>query len=363
MVTMRHIITICSCLLLLTSCGQSAMESAPVGPPVELPTTNSSVTTGPLQKQIIGRNISATGRIEIPPTDLFSVHARASGQVTDIRYIPGDFVRKGALLLRINNPGLLEKQRELLETRVRMQLAEKEFMRQQTLANGEATTAERLDAARGSLDLLRATYAGLSVELQQYGVDLELLEKDRKFQSSFGVYAPASAYVHEVGVNEGKMIVTTDELMELAGTKYKHLELQVPANQVARLREDQEVRFTLPYNGKTGTARIEKINPMIDDRTSTLQVHCKLVDEDTDQLLPGLFLNATIITDAAEAYALPQDAVVKEGSTFYAYRVVDKKYEKTRLLDVESGEGFVRFSNPPEGLWVTGGAYYLAGEE
>ena len=265
--------------------------------------------------------------------------------------------------MRVTNPSLIEKQRKLLETRASLELAEKEFIRQQTLAAGDATTAERLDATRGRVELLRATYSGISFELKQYGVDLEALESEGKFQSSFGVYAPASAYVHEVSVNQGKMIVPTDELMELAGTDHKHLELQVPAQRIARLREGQEVRFILPYNGATGSARIKKINPMVNERTSTLQVHCELTGEHAEQLLPGLFLNATIVTGAAEVYGLPRDAVVKEGAQYYAYRVVAEKREKTLLRDVAAEEDFVSFSNNPDGMWVTGGTYYLGAEE
>ncbi len=159
------------------------------------------------------------------------------------------------------------------------------------------------------------------------------------------------------------MITPTDELMELAGTHRKHLELRVPAQQIARLREGQEVRFTVPYDGTTGTARVERINPMIDDLTSTLQVHCELGSSDKERLLPGLFLNATILTGTQESYGLPRDAVVKEGEVYYGFQPAGGGFERVALRDVTVGEDFVQFSNASEGIWVTGGAYYLGAGE
>ena len=344
----------------LYACQPDAPAKATMEPePAATATPNEAVTTGPVERRTVSNSISCTGRIEIPPSDRISVHARSPGQVSGLRLIPGDYVRKGALLCRITNPALIPLQRQLLETRAGLTTARQTLERQKILSAGEATTAAALQDSEGRVALLTATYNGLKSELQQYGIGVDALENDGTFQSSVGLYARAAGFVHEVTVNEGRMVTPTDQLMEIAGTEHLHLELMVPSQQIGRLQKGQTVNYTLPFEAKTGTATIEKINPMVDDASATLQVHCHFNEKDQERLLPGLFVNATVLTGSQEVYGLPLDAVVKEGQTYFAFRVQDGAYEKTALKDAEVSGEFVTFSNPSEGMWVTGGAYYL----
>lgn len=321
--------------------------------------TLASITTGPVQRRTIQQEITCTGRIDIPPTDRISVHPKMEGQVSNLRYLPGDYVRKGALLLRIGNPRLIERQRNLLETLAQLQLAEKEMSRQQTLNAGDATTVERLDATTGRVALLRATYQGYVSELRQYGVDIDKLETAGTFQSSFGIYASSSGYVHSVLTNQGAMVMPTDKLMELAATGHEHLELDVPVHLTASLTTGQRVQYQMPTDTVLGEAEIVKINPMVDDQTGTLRVHCHLEGEGHQSLRPGVFVTAVIQVGPRVATGLPRDAVTKSGDAYYAFRVRDEGYEKMLLRDVEVTEDFVGFSNPGDGEWVTSGAYYL----
>lgn len=332
---------------------EAAMEQAAVASP------NESVTTGPVERRMISKSISCTGTIEIPPSDRVSVHTRTAGQVSGLRYIPGDFVRKGSVLCRITNPELIPLQRQLLEARASLTTARQTLERQRILSEGEATTATALQDSEGRVALLTATYDGLKSQLQQYGISVEALENEGTFQSSVNIYAQSAGYVHEVTVNEGRMVAPTDQLMEIAGTEHLHLELKVPSQQIGRLRKGQTVNYTLPFEAESGTAVIEKISPMVDDASSTLQVHCHFTGKEREKPLPGLFVNATILTGNQEVYGLPLAAVVKEGQNYFAFQVKDGTYEKTALRDADVTDGFITFSNPPDGEWVTGGAYYL----
>lgn len=344
--------------LSFSACQSDAPAEAPMEKKVAI-SPNKAVTTGPVERRTVSKSIACTGTIAIPPSDRISVHSRTSGQVSELRYIPGDYVRKGALLCRISNPELIPPQRQLLETKVSLATARQTLERQRILSVGEATTAAALQDSEGRVALLTATYNGLKSELEQYGIGVGALEKDGSFQSSVGIYARAAGFVHEVTTNEGRMVSPTDQLMEIAGTEHLHLELMVPSQQIWRLQKGQTVNYTLPFDAQVGTATIEKINPMVDEASSTLQVHCHFNEKDREKLLPGLFVNATVLAGSQEVYGLPLDAVVKEGQTYFAFQVSDGEYEKTALRDPEITGRFVTFSNASDGEWVTGGAYYL----
>ncbi|MBC6996766.1 efflux RND transporter periplasmic adaptor subunit [Neolewinella lacunae] len=346
-------------LALCVACGTSPEPPAEAAATAAEPTPG-LVQTGPLPERQISHEIACTGTVEVPPTDLISVHARTPGQVSDLRVLPGDYVRKGTQLLRITNPELIPRQRLLLETRVQLAAARRTLERQNTLNAGEATTAAALDDAKSQVELLNATYTGLRQELLQYGVDVDGLEKDGSFQSSVGVFAGSSGYVHAVQTNQGKRVLPDDELIVLAGTDHLHLELSVPSREVAALAKGQRVTFRLPFNGAEGEASIKQLNPMVDMETATLNVHCHFVGELPDGIVPGLFLNATILTGERTLTGLPLSAVTREGEQYFGYRKSGDGLTKTLLADARLWDDFVAFTPPvPAGEWVTAGAYYL----
>ena len=352
-------------LLLLVACGDSQPEPTAVDAEARAASVDGRVTTGPLEERTVSHDISCTGTVELPPNELMSVHSRIEGQVSDLQYINGDFVKRGALLMRVSNPQLIEKQRELLEARARLGSARAELDRQNILASGDATTAAALQSSKSSVELLQATYGGLRSELTEYGIDVKSLEEEGNFQSSVGIYASANGYVHEVMTNQGHMVVPTDELMQMADTEHLHLELRVPSREVTAVKLGQEVTFMLPYNEAKGKAIVEKINPMADMETATLGIHCHFERPLPDGIIPGLFVNATISAGERKLTGLPLDAVVKEGQQYYGFRKEGDAYAKTALRDSQDMGDFIAFSNTAEGEWVTGGAYYLGqqGEE
>lgn len=351
-----------SFLLVVAACGRPEAVAPEMADPPASPDL-SQVTYGPLETRQISHDIICTGEISVPPTDLISVHSRVSGQVTNLKYLPGDFVRKGAQLLRITNPALVAQQRELLEYRAQLATARKELDRQQTLAAGDATTAQQLAVAEGAVNLLTASYQGLKAELKALGIDVDSVEKEGKFQSSVGVYAAGSGYVHAVGTNRGQMINPGDELFQLASTEHLHLELSVPSREIGALQKGQTVIFQTPFDDGSGKAIVAKINPLVDVETATLNVHCHLAGQLAEGIVPGLFLNARIQAGVRRLVGLPLSGVIREGDKFYGYRRVGEEWKKTLLSGASVQGDFVTFiPESGEGSeWVTGGAYYLEG--
>lgn len=347
---------------LFTACGADETDN-PEATELTAAPDLSKVTTGPLETRKVSRDIICTGEISVPPTDFISVHSRIAGQVTNLKYLPGDFVRKGAQLLRVSNPTLLAQQRELLEYRAQLATARLELERQETLDAGSATTAQQLTAARGAVELLAASYGGLKAELTALGVNVDDLERTRTFQSSIGVYAAGSGYVHAVKTNRGQMVSPDNELLQLASTEHLHLELSVPSREIGALQKGQTVTFQTPFDGGSGQAIVTKINPLVDVETATLNVHCHLEGKLSEGIVPGLFLNARIQTGERSLVGLPLSGVIREGDLFYGYRRVGEDWEKTLLPQASARGDFVTFAAGewPDAEWVTGGAYYLAG--
>lgn len=317
------------------------------------------IQVGQLQEKEVANNISCSGHIHIPPTDVNAIHAKINGQVTYLKYLPGDYIKKGTLIARIEHTGIIEKQRQLLETKANLKFAESDFQRKKALFEGRATPEKTFEASQNQFELLKATYNGLKTELELIGVNIDQLEKEGKFQSSIPIYASTSGYVHKVGVNLGQMITPQTCLMEVANLNHLHVELQVQSKDIGAIQRGQKVRFTIPNRKGQYTARIEKINPMVDSEVSTLQVHCHIEHPDKKAFVPGLYVNATILGEPKKVKGLPLDAVIKQGEQYFAYFIQGEEAVKKPLQAAQVQGEFVVMDEMENGNWVVKGAYYL----
>lgn len=347
-------------LLALLGCNTPGSNENNVAANENSVASEAPIQLGELEVRLLSGDIPCTGRIDIPPTDLIAIHAMLPGQVSELRYLPGDYVKKGAQLFRLQQPELIVKQRLLLETKAALALAEQEAQRQNTLAAGDATTSQLREASQAQLQGLQATYQGLRAELQQIGIRLSALEEEGQFQSSIGVYAPSNGYVHQVLVHQGQMIQPSDLVMEIADKKHIHLELDIPARYAAAVEKGQKIAFHLPGSDFSGEAEVVKINPMVDMDSGTLRVHGHFgaaIPE--ERLIPGLLVSARLLLQSQSVTGLPKAAVVKEGTAYFAFRPQAEGFEKIALDDAVNHGDFVSFSNTSEGKWVIGGAYYI----
>ncbi len=322
-------------------------------------TQNENIKIGPLQKKNVNRSISCVGQIEIPPTEISSIHSKVAGHVTYLKYLPGDYVKKGSLLSRVENPDLIVKQRIFLETKSNLDLAQKDLNRKQLLIEGNATPRRVFEESQSKYNFLSAKYGGLKKELELIGINLTELENNSNYQSSISIYSSQSGYVHEVSVNKGQMIVPETQLMEIADIDHIHLELQILSKDIGSVELEQKVIFTIPGSSKEYHAEVVKINPMIHNNQSTLQVHCHINHKDKKIFVAGLFVNAELQMSPTEQEGLPLSGVLKEGEDYFAFQLKNQNLTKTTLSDVKLIDDFVVFSNPKVGDWVLEGAYYV----
>lgn len=319
---------------------------------------NPAVKVGPLLKRSVKETIKCTGRIDLPPMELISIHSKTEGFINYLQFIEGDYVRKGALLFIISNPELIEKQRRLLETKAELSIAEKEVKRKKALIAEEATTQKSYEQAVGQMDLLTATYMGLKKELEIIGIDIVSLEKEMNYQSQIRIYAPDNGSIHHINVNKGQRIDPSKELMSIANDDHMHLELDILPKDAGYIAHGQVVQFTLPNSNKIYYAEVEKINPMIDEITGTLRVHCHIRKDTGNMIKTGLFTNAEVAVGTREVFGLPMDAVIKEGEDYFIYVKQGDQFQKQMLTNPDIVNGFVAIDSMDVEV-VTAGAYYI----
>jgi len=356
-------------LLIIAACGNPTSEEAAESAPQtsrDLATLFSTVPnfdTGRISKVLIADPINCTGQIDIPPTDMFSIHSMAGGYVKKLYYLEGDEVNAGAIMASMEDPKFISRQRELLELQSRLELANRNFERQKTLDAEGATTSKLYQAAEADWKELNASFNGLTSELEMMGFSTAQLLADGTYQRTLNLRAPATGIVQSIHVNVGQYIEPHDAIYELMGLDHTHLELNVLERDLPRISIGDSVRFEVAGLESEFKGEIVKIGAMVDNATGSLMAHCHIDDgPQVSKLRPGLFASARIFPQATEGYVLSFKAVVKEGTSYFGYVINNNELVRVPLRNARIFKDVVQFDATTEDLdmkWVTGGAYYI----
>ena len=125
-------------------------------------------------------------------------------------------------------------------------------------------------------------------------------------------------------------------------------------NTISHISKGQQINFTLPNRSETFTAKVIKINPMLQTETATLKIHCKIEHPDKKIFVPGMFVNAEIETAPTTVEGLQLNAVIKDGEDYFAFRVQNNQVQKTALINAILTRDFIVFDNEKEVKQVAG---------
>src|SRR5262249_47075116 len=76
--------------------------------------------------------------------------------------------------------------------------------------------------------------------------------------------------------------------------------------------------------------KVSRTARSLDPQTRTLRTEIDLPNDDA-RLVPGMFVNVTIVAERKNVWALPVAAVVTQGEQSYCYRIAEGKAVRTPL--------------------------------
>jgi HlyD family secretion protein len=178
--------------------------------------------------------VSVSGRAVLTyPRTLQPIHAPGDGRVRALRVRPGDAVRRGDVIGRLERPDV---DRELSETRTRLT----ELIRQDVAQGGldkdlTSIEAQEMEVARGKLDLQRQSIARSLADAQALAPTLQRrLEGQRALQKA-GVIAAMSETTLEA---EQAILQNQSRMRDLRGS-LKQLDLEIAQLATRRRRVAQ----------------------------------------------------------------------------------------------------------------------------
>jgi cobalt-zinc-cadmium efflux system membrane fusion protein len=322
------------------------------------------IAYGKPEMRKISNFIECTGKVEVPPNSLASVYSTIGGFVGNVKYLPGDYVKKGSLLTTIKHPDIIKMQTRYMEHKSRLEFAEKTYTRKQSLALEDAASQKSLEEAKVNFETERAMLKGLEAELKMIGLSTEQIDAGN-IQPSINIYAPISGYIASVNINKGKLISPSDLLYEIVDDGHMHLELQIFAKDIPKVKKGQYIEAFVPgLDGKI-SASVYLVGHVIDLETKTTMVHGHFENKPTT-LTAGTYLHARIFNEGNEILTIPESAVIRSGEESIVYVLKNGSFVKVPVQTGTSDGDFVAIEklelSANEKL-VTKGAYYIHGSD
>lgn len=222
------------------------------------------------------------------------LRSEISGKITNIAFQEGSQVKKGDILIRINDEEILA---QLQKQKYNQKLNEDNEFRQRKLLEKDAISQEEYDNA---LNRLNTTVA-----------DVKLLEAQL---AKTRIVAPFAGTIGLRYVSEGAYLSPNTAIATLYNNTPAKIEFAIPSRYSAQVAAGKEIFFkiegdTLRYNGK-----VYAVEPRIDQDTRTLKLRA-MADNRTGRLLPGQFVELDLILATVNnALLIPTEAVVPEQS-------------------------------------------------
>ncbi len=330
----------------------------------------SSMALGRLEEKPFPVTIQTNGMIDVPPENRAVVSATMGGYIKKTPLLIGNSVKKGQLLVTIENPEFIILQQEYMEVQQQLNYLKAEYTRQQTLREENITSQKSFLKAESEFKTTNARYNGLKKQLTMINISPAQVEAGN-ISSIASIYAPISGSITQMNVTKGTYVSPASPILEIIDNNHIHLELSVFEKDIMKIKKGQQIRFRIPEaSEEIFKAEVYLIGTSIGENR-TIKIHGHLHEEGKNNFLTGMFVDAGIVTENTTAKGLPSEAIVALEGKFYVLRTTGTKDTEYTFepLEVQPGntvDDFTEIINAAAFLesdtFLTKGAFDVLGE-
>lgn len=212
------------------------------------------VATATIAKDNFAHYIDLQGKIDAVNIAYITPRGQG-GQVKELFVKKGDAVKKGQLILKVDDV-VIKRQLEQLQTQ--LSFAKDLYQRQQNLWKENIGTEVQLLQAKNSVDNLEK--------------QISIVKEQLAFTN---VYAEMNGVLDEVNVKVGELFAGAGQI-KLVNTNDLKVAAQVPENYLEKVKVGTHVKVTLPDLNKTVDAVISVAGKLIDPLSRSFYVEAKL---------------------------------------------------------------------------------------
>lgn len=253
-----------------------------------------------VSRESLKNQVSVTGSILADESVI--LNSEVAGKVEKIYFQEGEKVKKGDLLIKLNDEEVVAEIEKLQFTR---KLNEDNEYRQKQLLDKEAISREEYET---SLTTLNTTVAEIKVMQAR-------LDKHR-------IRAPFDGVIGLRDVSEGSYLNPGSRIADLHKIDPVKVEFSVPSKYISLVNVGDSLSFTVDAYEDAFEGSIYAIEPQIDPQTRSLKVRAKASNQES-KLFPGQFARIDLILEnIPNAMMVPTIAVIPElnGKKLYLYK-------------------------------------------
>lgn len=288
--------------------------------------TSYGIKTISLQPATEVLGVRYPAEVVVPNSQLQVISVLQGGLVEALMVAEGENVKQDQILARIQSPGLLTLQRDLLQTLTQLALAQSTLNRDKQLLDEGIIPKRRYLESRSAWQALETEKEQLEATLQFSGMSkraITELENKRKLNSTITITAPFDGVLLEQMVIPGQKLEAADPLFQLGKLSPLWLEIHVPVEVVNSVSIGDSISVTeMNIEGEIITLG-RKVHAA--DQGTLVRA---IVKDNIDQLRPGQFVQAQLVinSDQQQRYLVPRKAIVR----------IDHK----TIIFVETEQGF-----------------------
>ena len=291
------------------------------------------VTYATVEKRPFTRSIRAVGITAHDNERHWDYVTRIEGYVKKLFvFSRGELIEKDAPILTIYSPDLLTTQNEFVDV-LRMRDEAKTKGNQALLQSAD----KLVESAKQRLTLWNVS-----------DKEIAELEKSRKPQEHLTLYSPFNGVVQDIGVDQGRKVMSGDHLVDVADLSVVWVWAQFYQDELPILKKGLPVSITTSsYPGEKLNGKISIIDPFINDAMRMGRVRIDVENPDL-KFRPNMYVDVDLTMDMGEGVAVPVSAVLPTGKHNIVF--VDKGEGKLEPRFIELGRKYGDFYEVKSGL-------------
>jgi membrane fusion protein (multidrug efflux system) len=232
--------------------------------------------------------------------------------VQSIEFDDGQLVKKGQLLLTLNNR---QEKARVHELEINLQEAKRQLKRIADLARGNAASQQLLDEQQAKVKSIAAQKEVVEAQLAE-------LELRAPFGGKLGIRQVSLGAL----VKPGDVIATLDDL-QVVKVDFSIAEVHLPSIAQGQLINASSIA----YPGEIFRGKIASVDSRIDPITRAVQVRAT-IDNEAEKLRPGMLLQILLQKQILNTLVVPEGALIPIEDKQFVFVIEDNKASKREVL-------------------------------
>lgn len=318
---MKKYFTLIALALLIISCGsdEKKNENANNTPAI-------TVKVSAINADNNNPFFTASGKIEA--VNNVTLSTRTSGYVDNIYVSVGDKVKKGDLLISINNADLKAKRAQInakiIEATAAFNIAEKDYNRYKNLFAQNSASQKEMDDMTANFEMAKARLEAVNEMKNEINSQFKYVD----------IKAPFSGVVTNKFIETGDLANPGMPLIAVESPESFDVTVMVAESEISQVKKNEKVQVLVKSLNKTLTGIITEVSPSANNTGGQYMVKITLDKTDTP-ILSGMYTNVKFPSNRKSTtikVLIPIDVLVVNGQLSGVYTVSQNQTAILRWL-------------------------------